>query len=174
MRSPLRFCSLAALVAFGLCACSAPPPQQNPGPSTAREGALSQTELLRRARLAEVVIVGSVEKRFDEAEGTRYRVRVTDLLSRSQTAADQTQHPHENDTQIEVTDQLFVPQGQELVIGGLEPFVNYVFVLVPGYAPNRWLNLVDPSQYPFPGARELSEELRGVHDPAPRTSREDK
>ncbi|MEZ6186419.1 MAG: hypothetical protein R3F62_15595 [Planctomycetota bacterium] len=157
--------ALSLTVCLCLCACSAPRPRVNPGPAVARED-LEQEELLRRARQAEVVLVGSVETTIDAPEGLRYRVRVMDLLSESQTAPGQTEHPHAEDAQIEVTEQLFVDSGQELKIGGLEPFVNYVFVLVPSHAPNRWLNLIDPSRYPFPGARELAEDLRGVHDPA--------
>jgi len=164
----VRTTLLTLLTVTGLCCgCSAPKPRVNPGPSSANEGELETAEIKRRARQAEVVLVGSVERVLDEPEGTRYRVRVIDLLSRSQTAADQEAHPHELDAQIEVADQLFVAGAQDLRIGGLEPFVNYVFLLVPSHAPNRWVNLIDPSGYPFPGARELAEDLRSVHDPAP-------
>lgn len=128
-------------------------PQREPTPE----------ELRRLRRLAEVVVVGTVETYDDQPTGRVYAVRVSEVLSR-QASLDERKatHPLGEGTTLKVSTFLFRDVSQSDEIGPLEEMTRYIFFLSPTEDPGEWLNLEDPASLRLPEAQATLDALRGL------------
>lgn len=145
-----------------LLGCASEPARQRPAPANEP----SKAELERVRGLAEVVLVGEVDRAEEGPEGRFYVVRVTEVLKATPSAqAAATTHPHAVDTTLQVGDYLFRGQGaQGGTIGRLEELTRYIFFLSPAEPANRWLNLHDAAALPLPEAQKTLDALRAKRD----------
>lgn len=120
-------------------------------------------ELRRLRRLAEVVVVGTVESFDDQPTGRVYTVRVSEVLSR-QASLDERKatHPLGEGATVKVTTFLFRDVSQSDEVGPLEELTRYIFFLSPTEDAGEWLNLEDPASLRLPGAQPTLDALRGL------------
>lgn len=159
---------LPALLA--LCACAnPPPPRPAPASSPARGTGPAQGDALRElVELSELVAVGTVERRLDEAGGTVYEVLVREVLRRRPADGEADSHPRKVGTRLRVSSFLFRPARPPASIRPLEELSRYVLFLSPAERAGEWLHLADPAAYRLPEAQPTLEELRrSAPDPGP-------
>lgn len=146
-----------------LVACADAPPPRRPASAapradaSAREGA-DRERLRELVGLSELVAVGTVERRLDEAGGTVYEVLVRELLRAGPGPG--ASHPHRVGTRIRVNSFLFRPGRPASAIRPLEELSRYLLFLSPAERPGEWLHLADPGEYRLPEAQATLDELR--------------
>jgi hypothetical protein len=168
MRRFLPFALLASaalLAAAPLSGCAGPAGGEPDRPAAAATPQQQPTpdELRRLRRLAEVVVVGTVDSYDDAPAGRTYTVRVSEVLSR-QASLDERKatHPVGEGEVVKVSTFLFRDVSQSAEIGPLEELSRYVFFLSPTEDAGEWLNLEDPASLRLPEAQATLDALRGL------------
>ncbi len=167
-RAPRGALPLAFLLASGALGCAGGDPGAGPARpadrvAAPRRGPPTQAELERLLRMAEAVVVATVEGREETQQGVRYRLRPGSVVRRAPTPAEQDlTHPIAEGEPLEAASFLFRPGQPGAEIGRLDELSRYVFFLSPTDVPGRWLHLDDPAAYRLPDAEATLEQLRAI------------
>lgn len=156
----MRHPALALTLVLVACTPERPPIAIDP-PSKAGTGSAAGGSLQKKAELAELVVVATIERRLEEPGGVFYLAEVREVL-RSRPGAES--HPRAPGTQLRVSSFLYRAGSELATIGQLEELGRYLLFLSPAEKPNEWLNLEDAAAYSLPEAQKSLDELRRLRD----------
>lgn len=163
----MRNLATLAPLALILAACSPerpPIPIDRPEerePEQATTGPATGSALQRKAELADLVVVATIERRLEEPGGVFYEAELREVLRTREGGGT---HPRAVGTRIRLSSFLY-RSGQGLAtIGSLDELGRYLLFLSPAERPGEWLNLEDAAVYSLPEAQRSLDELRRLRD----------